>query len=886
MGGAAGHMAHPFDCREVRSGKDLINFYVKAVDAIPLYEETDFDIRDNATSLKLDGVNASFRLQQANNPAGFMFVLDRGATSDRSPVGKLDYAGITPDNALARFKNNPDHGMIQVVNHISKILNHNLEKLKPFVQALGVFEQMGPDGVFFDVEYYSNEDSERGIKKIGNVTDYNQSFIAIHGLKDFHTEEKTSKRGKVTTSRKARGFYWETNEEINSLLTRKDELLAQKQDTSSIDQLIVDKNRELNVRRKEHQDILSSFGKALTDHANDLDLPFSVHTKIGLQFKEGLTRELVLKRIDDALKNGIEGFSYKKINENESFGPTIINEATGETMARPLKDLLLDIEKNPAHVSYYPEEFKKTNKKGKSEPELGTIKASDEWTRKHGKSSKQSAFAKQFYDDIIQKGEGTGIGAFNIGADDNSSEAINDAVILWEAVRVIGNVLKESVIADTDLGPSVAEQEGIVIQSEKICDGIAFKFTGDFIVSGGESPHRKEVPQANESNVSYGKLLESFVFEESPLEKSKQYVIMVPGGFKPPTGGHYSMIKQYDEKSDVIKVFVVTGPKAREGVTLEQSKEIFNVYGGFSDKGEFITGDEPQPIHTCYELIKNPKFTSQFSNASFSIGAGDKDNDSKRIKQFVNYFDQRPELTNADVVAYPAARTLEVGGIAASASRMRKAFKENDWETFKKLLPNEALYDNVVKILSKGGSLEEGFFSKDRLYSLVDEVIQEKWSASNQKCKDAEGETGSAVVKKLETGKVESCHGSMSKAKAAVRARYANYKEGKEKRTEEVIKEQELDSETQQELQKKARMLVANFLAFQIPFSLDKLEKEKIVDNVADQLTDELFNSAKNLTDKREKEVKDLVDETSMSGGSVAGGMAGAFTQEYEREQK
>ena len=24
MGGAAGHMAHPFDCREVRNGKDLV----------------------------------------------------------------------------------------------------------------------------------------------------------------------------------------------------------------------------------------------------------------------------------------------------------------------------------------------------------------------------------------------------------------------------------------------------------------------------------------------------------------------------------------------------------------------------------------------------------------------------------------------------------------------------------------------------------------------------------------------------------------------------------------------------------------------------------------------------------------------------------------------
>ena len=100
MGGAAGHMAHPFDCREVRNGRDLINFYIKAVDAIPLYEETDFDVQDKSVSLKLDGVNASFRLQPADNAAGFIFVLDRGATSDRSDVGKLDYAGITPDNSL------------------------------------------------------------------------------------------------------------------------------------------------------------------------------------------------------------------------------------------------------------------------------------------------------------------------------------------------------------------------------------------------------------------------------------------------------------------------------------------------------------------------------------------------------------------------------------------------------------------------------------------------------------------------------------------------------------------------------------------------------------------------------------------------------------------
>ena len=145
MGGAAGHMAHPFDCREVRNGRDLINFYVKAVNAIPLYEETDFDTDSHSTSLKLDGVNASFRLQPANNSAGFTFVVDRGSKSMTTWQGELDRAGITPDNAGQRFNpdgENPDHGMLQVVKHLHQMLNHDLEKLKPYVEALTKWGRM------------------------------------------------------------------------------------------------------------------------------------------------------------------------------------------------------------------------------------------------------------------------------------------------------------------------------------------------------------------------------------------------------------------------------------------------------------------------------------------------------------------------------------------------------------------------------------------------------------------------------------------------------------------------------------------------------------------------------------------------------------------------
>ena len=728
MGGAAGHMAHPFDCREVRNGRDLINFYIKAVNAIPLYEETDFDTDSHSTSLKLDGVNASFRLQPANNSVGFTFVVDRGSKSSTTPEGILDRAGITPDNAEQRFNRdgkNPDHGMFQVVRHLHQILNHDLEKLKPYVEALGIFDQMGPDGVFFDVEYYTKGDdpegpnAERGYQRIGNVVPYTQNFIAIHGMKDFFIQEKTSAKGKVTTSRLTRGFYWKTNEEINDLLTKKDELLAQGQDVSEIDRFIAEKNKELGAKKREHQKILDDFGKVLAQHVNELDLGFDVHTKIGLQFQEGLSRELILKRIDEALNQELKGFPYKKINENMSIGPTVINEQTGEVRGRTLKELLLAVKQNPAHVAFYPDQIKKTNNKGESKPVTGMIFANPEWVQKHKKpkNGRQSPFAKKFYEDVFgdgKKAKPTGVGAFNLGADDKSGQAINDAVIMWQAVRVIGQILKEAVVADTDLGVPMGDQEGIVIQSEKICDGIAFKFTGDFITGGKASPFRKDAQEPlMESKFKYGEILESYAIEAEPVtEQKRKVVVLIPGGFKPPTNGHYSMIKQYEKRSDVLKVIVVTGFKPRKEpgltVTYQQSKAIFDIYGGFSDKVEFKDqGKWPTPMRTCYEFMNDQKFVSQFPGVVFALGASDKGGDKERIKGFYNHFQNKPSTTNAEIIDYPPAKALEVDGEAASATRMRKAFVNGDWELFKKLMPDDNFYDNVVQVMNKqvGGSM-------------------------------------------------------------------------------------------------------------------------------------------------------------------------------------
>ena len=297
-----------------------------------------------------------------------------------------------------------------------------------------------------------------------------------------------------------------------------------------------------------------------------------------------------------------------------------------------------------------------------------------------------------------------------------------DGAIFWHAIINLGQQVLEN--TETKIGPAnLADHEGMVLDFEDMCSGELFKITGQFIISGREGAISKVMNEEVDLN-------------DMSLSNVEKYVILIPGGFKPPTGGHYSMIKQYESKSDVIKVLVITGPKAREGVTLQQSKAIFDIYGGFSDKVEFMSSNDPTPLKTCYELMENDEFVSQFGDVEFSIGASNKGSDPKRIQGFVSYFDQRPELSKANISAYAPAEAHDVAGAPASASRMRKAFRDGDWETFKKLLPDDNFYDDVVQVMNgqrtdvsinPGGSMvAENFLLAYPPSFLVNEVYSEK----------------------------------------------------------------------------------------------------------------------------------------------------------------
>ena len=180
-GGAAGHMAHPFDLDYVKTGQDLLNFFT---DKVPAYLKT------NDPHIKTDGVNVSFKLVSKTNFYGEEkkeFAVDRGSKK------AIDIEGITIDRIGERFAEG--HGMRPAITDLLTILNAALESgtIDEELKALGMWDN--PD-YFLNTEYVKEKDGAPV-----NVVAYGEDFIAFHGVNEFFM--KPSPKGK-SMSRKSK----------------------------------------------------------------------------------------------------------------------------------------------------------------------------------------------------------------------------------------------------------------------------------------------------------------------------------------------------------------------------------------------------------------------------------------------------------------------------------------------------------------------------------------------------------------------------------------------------------------------------------------------------------------------------------------------------------
>ena len=90
------------------------------------------------------------------------------------------------------------------------------------------------------------------------------------------------------------------------------------------------------------------------------------------------------------------------------------------------------------------------------------------------------------------------------------------------------------------------------------------------------------------------------------LEQEKKTIAVYGGGFKPPTKGHFEVVKQsLDENPEIDEYIIYVGKKDREGVTQEDSMKIWGIYRNYLPNKVKIREATKPPIQEIYNIAKN-----------------------------------------------------------------------------------------------------------------------------------------------------------------------------------------------------------------------------------------------------------------------------------------
>ena len=208
--------------------------------------------------------------------------------------------------------------------------------------------------------------------------------------------------------------------------------------------------------------------------------------------------------------------------------------------------------------------------------------------------------------------------------------------------------------------------------------------------------------------------------------------VLFPGGFKPITGAHMQLAQRSANNPQVNRVIMLCGPKTRDGVTRDDSRQIFELLNSDS-KIEFQPTEFNSPLMAAYEYL----FALPDSETgTYALAASNKDSDYVRVKDFV------PNVDKYKTVGDRSGRTIPDGidatelmvdidpltttdGEPISASRTRANL--SDYNNFKQSYPqySDAIVKNVFQILN--GTQEQALTKEwwtSKLQEDIDAVIE------------------------------------------------------------------------------------------------------------------------------------------------------------------
>ncbi len=207
-----------------------------------------------------------------------------------------------------------------------------------------------------------------------------------------------------------------------------------------------------------------------------------------------------------------------------------------------------------------------------------------------------------------------------------------------------------------------------------------------------------------------------------PEEEKKKVVAVYGGGFKPPTSGHFEVVKQaLKENPEIDEFIILIGGKEREGISPEESLLIWDIYKQYLPIKVRIELSPKPPIQAIYNYAKNhPEET-----VLWVIGAREgNDDDFKDISKRTTSLDNYPNMDLRVVITQ--------GGVSGTAARNASKIS---LEKLKPLLPSELSDEEVEEVFNIMSDKVQEVLTENASYSQQIDVMEKVAQLTNHMIK-------------------------------------------------------------------------------------------------------------------------------------------------------
>ena len=206
-----------------------------------------------------------------------------------------------------------------------------------------------------------------------------------------------------------------------------------------------------------------------------------------------------------------------------------------------------------------------------------------------------------------------------------------------------------------------------------------------------------------------------------PEEEKKQITALYAGGFKPPTAGHFNVVKEALKQNPEIDEFIIfIGSKERDGVSQDESLLIWEIYNKYLPFKVKIEPSSVPPVKAVYDFAKN----HPTREILWILGARE-DNE----QDFTDIGSRTKSITN-----YPniEARTIITkGGVSGTAARNASKVSLEKFEPFvpSVLTPEEKqevyqiVSGKIQEILNENASYSNHIDYKQKIKALTKHML-------------------------------------------------------------------------------------------------------------------------------------------------------------------